>query len=452
MKKILGLVFLGFLALSACGIEPRDDGKTAVKVMLNGELEERTQEGLATSAQEVKGPQFALLVKVTAPDISYSLNYLNPHYEPGATWEILVPNGKERTFDFLMYYIYGVDYGSLWASLFQVDLLSSSTVDRTFDLLGTPITISLELTDWQAGTGGIEGLLQMTRTSGGEPYYTSLPICSYSVEAYLLDSEFGTLELPVIIDMSSAPSPGYYSITNVPRQRSYQLLIEREAMAWRGTSNSFVLDSATASVNVDLTGWQNMSLSPDKFLVKDENSGEGSLLAGTLRILGGWGAYNIWSELSNLEVTYFDQYGNTIDYYRGSSSPYGSDTVDTIYVVNCDGSDTVTSQAYWFPAPYISSVSPGESWNPINTYYGSQTVYVYGSNFDPPATVKLYLDGDERTVGGGGPNDLYFVAPSKPDGSYELRVVNPRTTPEFPSFRGWYDTYTVWYSTTSMPW
>jgi len=106
MKRILfyGLI-LSVIILNACSGEKRDDGSTEVKIIMNGEFN-RVPEGINKSEQKVSQYTYNLLLKITAPDLSEPLIFLNPDYQPGTQWTVLVPNGTARTFELIEYTVF----------------------------------------------------------------------------------------------------------------------------------------------------------------------------------------------------------------------------------------------------------------------------------------------------------------------------------------------------------
>gem|GEM_PF-1948787 len=472
MKRILfyGLI-LSVIILNACSGEKRDDGSTEVKIIMNGEFN-RVPEGINKSEQKVSQYTYNLLLKITAPDLSEPLIFLNPDYQPGTQWTVLVPNGTARTFELIEYTVFdSISYNYFNFSMY---IPSNPPEERTYDLTGSPIDVAIPLTYSEtgylsSGSGGgwllgmppakspgisvssaitYPGLIM--KTPSGDVY---VPNCyGIVLRAFLVDPEFPGLVLgPALLDMETPRFPGEYSLGGIPVNRTYQVIVTNPESGWQGSSDFFTLPNQPSSElhrSIILTGYQPLEIVPNNFPVKDGDT----TFKQTLDIKGGWikGYFSIWNDqFSYGSVSWGDTHRTKIDYYA-SPGGLGDGGTDIVHVEDsCDYSQA-TAKAWWYKAPKISSISP----DPICPD-GGDIIYIYSTDFNFDIITydsiysEIFLDGTYyHTLGGdrSGIDYIWFNAPRKPAGFYTLKVRNKRTNPKLPNFEGWADSIRVEYN------
>jgi len=462
-RAILFGIILSLLVIGACaGGNDSEEGKSEVKVILKGDFTGSNQAGLEQSAQSLSFI-YHLILTVSASDLDPPLVFVNENYILGSDWTVYVPNGTGRVFSLILYSIPDVPAVPGW---FYFDMYEPANppAERTYDLTGSPLTINIPLRLSPigyigSGSPGIIGLLDpgfllsrgfkpmMMNTPSGK---VEVPECPFMLQAYLIDVESGLVLGPALIDMGSGSMPGYWYLGNVPVNRIYQLKIVRPEMGWLGYSANFILpreEYPGLILPVVLNGFKPLSIDPKNFLVRDGDSNFSQIID----IAGGWGVYSFFHTLAfGATVVQKDSILN----YKVTAL-LGSDTVDFIDVYdNCamvglmasrDPSSeaarspsSLTSRAWWYKAPKISSYSP------MPIYFKGIWVYIYGNYFDGLSS-RLFLDGKEYNLEDGATTWLYFDSPAKPKGKYNLRVLNPRSNSLFPDFQGFSDSIQVEY-------
>jgi len=463
----LGLIWALTGFLTSC-ISPRSSDQTEVKILLNTE-ELLSASDLHQSKQVVVGKELKiyLMLKVTAPELDTPLTYFNLDYQPDQDWTILVPNGKKRTFEVLMYMAFPYSYQDFPAYFYRP---ANPPSLRTYDLVGTPIVIEMPLEEPISGvigsdTANSQGLLQMELPSGTtEPLFTSCSYASTSTESFYLeiyfrDLEFNNLRLGPSIyafPVSPAPTPGAYTIYNVPFGRTYVIEVEHKALGWYGASAPFVLPADTSGtpypVDVIIRGFKPLNLGktdPPALLVKNGDT----VAEYPFQIKAGWGAYSFSSAfLSSGDASIFPIMPERAKYAYYPNTTLMADNVDNILITDlCDGS-TLTIQAYWYLAPKIDPMPMGVDPPVLSTRPGCYPlqVYVYGSGFDMNNALVL-IDGSSAGITNLNRMDYvidFELASPKSEGYHKLKVINPRSNPLFPDFKGFSDQVDILFEDT----
>ena len=456
-----GLVLsLGLIILNSCGPLAHPEGETEVKILLN------TEELLSTSnfhqSKQVvvgKEPKIYLMLKVTAPELDTPLTYFNLDYQPDQDWTILVPNGKKRTFEVLMYMAFPYSYQDFPAYFYRP---ANPPSLRTYDLVGTPIVIEMPLEEYpylgEIGSDVVngKGFLKMEMPSSGN--LQPVPNCDNYVEIYFRDIEFNNLRLgPTLYQFYSdtaAPNGAYY-IDYVPQGRPYVLEVEQQALGWYGASAPFVLPADTSAtpypVDVILRGFKPLNLGktdPPALLVKNGDTAEYPF-----QIKAGWGAYSFSSGfLSSGNASIFPIMPERAKYAYYPNTTLMADSVDKILITDlCNGSN-LTIPAHWYLAPKISYVDPPvlsirpECYPPQFIY----TITISGSGFDPN-TVSVLIDGSNAGINITYSDYNYIdfeLASPKSEGYHKLKVINLRSDPLFPDFKGFSDQVDILFEDT----
>ena len=457
---------LGLIILNSCGPLAHPEGKTQVKILLNTE-ELLSASNFHQSKQVVVGeePKIYLMLKVTAPDLDPPLTYFNLNYQPGQDWTIFVPNGKKRTFEVLMYMMEPYSSQDFPAYFYRPATPPSL---RTYDLEGKPLVIEMTLEEPISGVIGSDivnsqGLLQMELPSGTtEPLFTSCSYASTSMESFYLeiyfrDLEFNNLRLgPIIYSFPvSSPSPGTYRIDGVPLGRTYVIEVEHKALGWYGASAPFVLPADTSEtpypVDVVIRGFKPLNLGntdPPALLVRN-----GDTAGYPFQIKAGWGAYSFSSGfLSSGNASIFPIMPERAKYAYYPNTTLMADSVDKILITDlCNGSN-LTIPAHWYLAPKISYVDPPvlsirpECYPPQFIY----TITISGSGFDPN-TVSVLIDGSNAGINITYSDYNYIdfeLASPKSEGYHKLKVINLRSDPLFPDFKGFSDQVDILFEDT----
>jgi len=428
------LVFVGtILILNACGISP--DDKTEVKILiskdfLNSSKAQRSAQTLTTG--EIL---YHLIVRVTAPDLAKPIIFTKPKYEPGTDFEILLPNGKKRTFDVLMYEEYKPAPPSEFPATLWIP--SISPLERTFDLVGKPLVLEMALTqtlnlaDIGTDTNANKGFIWMETSPQN---YIPIPECGNFVELFFQDLEMPEVWMgPVVYTLSG--TTGSYNISWVPVGRPYKIIAKNKALGWDGGSNIFLLDGSTSFYPVDiyLSGFKPLSpegVAPDNLLVKDGDT-QGQY---PFSITSGWGAYDV-TNLYSTSATINPEMPFT--YYYQPVFPFGADIVDSIIITDMCYGSSVRVNAYVYLAPDISDVYPPVISTWASTCY-PQTIYVYGSGFDTTNSVVLIDDSSaDITIINRWDYEIDFeLAKPRSQGIHTIKVINPESNPLFPNFTG----------------
>ena len=490
MKKIMLFGFIvSLFTVSACGIHPRTDGKTGVKIMIDGNF------GTASSDQDVyTGEQMFsgstvlyLSLRVTGSDISPDLIYENLGYILGSEWIVLVPNGTARTFE-LQLYTYNTDPADATPNVFPIELYKQ-TQPLTYDLNGSAITLPVTMA--KASTTSV-GTVQDGSTLVGRLYVdkdggTLLPQnCITNLEAYLADPLYPGMYLgpvPATILTGGTDLGGEYLISGIPADRTIQLAFYNPNTGWSGISDSFSIVYGTTvygvlvagppyPVEVVLKGWQPFSIQPADILIADSDSAWGHPYgAGIVNAIGGWGNWGsgsffsqMWS-MGNASIMGSTVVAPNAIVYK-SINAYGTDVIDNVTVTYQCGAvvDQATFKAHRYLAPWIYGIT--NILNPNNS-----GLYIYGDNFEQNGSTVTRISIGASLVPGATvyyaynppyylSSDLLFASTTKlmplnlPDGLATVKIQNyrnPGTDLTFPSFSGFYGDTVIIIDNTYMP-
>jgi hypothetical protein len=484
MKRTKALILIASLVVMfSCGGRSKDAEKTVINMEISG-VAARSME----AAAEVY--TYYLVLQVTGPDLRPPLVFINRNYILGSDWFVDVPNGVGRTFNLIIYELrQGPSYRGF--SSLTVYRPLNGDASRTFDLTGGTINIPFPMqpdTTGRIGTNNDgQGLIKIDRDGEQVP----VKACGYTLEAYLIDPALPTVELgPAEIFMGGSRD-GAYLLDQVPLNKTMQLKVVRPDTGWTGISDSFVLNSETVTLPVDvpLSGWTDLTVAPAEFPVPN---GEVGYLA-ELSTSGGWQA-DTGNQVNNSLGQYaaISVIGSEVDYRVNGIvikptglGLYGASTIDQIIISEkCDRDSSALARAWWYRKPIVEQYvgcfprggfilpSPVDCQNDIPSrgptgacievpgaipLEGSE-VSVFGSEFDNPAShgprnfPELFLDhfdaSGEIDTFTGAASFLQFQAPPRARGFHDFWVRNLRSNPLFPDFEGYFEKLEVWYSDT----
>lgn len=249
------LAIATILILGACGQENNSQDLTQMTIKISKPTGGQNDTNVAPLIDPGVYPQVAVLITITAPDLSAPLQFFFSPQEVAQNMgvlTVLVPSGASRTVDVEVYEIYtgtkvmGNEFpGMVWVT-------NTPASARTVNLTGTPTVMNISVVP--ATTTSINGIIRDSRTGAMQP----LQGCAnpdVTMAFSLVSPPLAVGSVPITV----TPDTGDYILVNVPETKE---IIITALDSTTGANTTLRRTPGTNTLDFDLIGAMPLTISP----------------------------------------------------------------------------------------------------------------------------------------------------------------------------------------------